>query len=128
MSSEDPADWATAEAERLCEHNRLSVKHNADWLTAALRQAEQRGREQTRCPLHDSERLAEFVKDERGIYELCKECGGWGKKSYPSTATWRGGIGGQMFTTDVCDKCWGSGDTSRPWPSWRAIRARGNTE
>ena len=50
----------------------------------------------------------------------CERCGGWGKYAYPDTSTWRHGIGGQSFTTDVCDGCWGSGDKHRPWPSWRA--------
>lgn len=51
----------------------------------------------------------------------CLACGGAGVKSYPSTSTWRGGIGGQAFTTDVCDKCWGSGDRNNAWPSHRAL-------
>lgn len=51
----------------------------------------------------------------------CLSCGGAGVKFYPSTATWRGGIGGQMFTNDVCDKCWGSGDRNNAWPSRRAL-------
>lgn len=49
----------------------------------------------------------------------CSECRGLGTKVYGSTATWRGGIGGQMITDDVCDRCWGSGDADKPWPSWR---------
>jgi len=49
----------------------------------------------------------------------CSGCGGSGYKFYSSTATWRGGAGGQAFTNDVCDKCWGSGDRDRPWPSHR---------
>jgi hypothetical protein len=50
--------------------------------------------------------------------ELCSDCAGWGVKLYGSTATWRGGIGGQAMTTDVCDVCWGSGDKAQPWPAW----------
>lgn len=38
----------------------------------------------------------------------CKNCGGAGVTTYGSTATWRGGVGGQTITTGVCDKCWGS--------------------
>ena len=49
----------------------------------------------------------------------CKDCSGSGVKAYGSTATWRGGAGGQMVTTAVCDKCWGSGDPENKWPSWR---------
>jgi hypothetical protein len=48
-------------------------------------------------------------------------CDGSGVKTYPSTATWRGGAGGMTPTTAVCDRCWGSGDADRPWPSQRRI-------
>ena len=51
--------------------------------------------------------------------DMCRECGGSGYKVYGSTATWRGGIGGQAMTSSVCDYCWGSGPNSNPWPSWR---------
>jgi hypothetical protein len=43
----------------------------------------------------------------------CPGCGGSGRKAYASTSTWRGGIGGQMITEGVCDKCWGTGRTDR---------------
>lgn len=56
-------------------------------------------------------------------HDMCRECGGSGYKLYGSTATWRGGIGGQAMTNDVCDYCWGSGSNSRPWPSWRKYEA-----
>ncbi len=55
--------------------------------------------------------------------DMCRECGGSGYKLYGSTATWRGGIGGQAMTNDVCDYCWGSGSKSNPWPSWRKYEA-----
>lgn len=51
----------------------------------------------------------------------CNTCGGAGTRAYGSTSTWRGGVGGQMITSGVCDKCWGSGDKDRPWPSHRRI-------
>jgi RecJ-like exonuclease len=44
---------------------------------------------------------------------VCKKCGGTGKYSYPDTATWLKGIGGQSITEDVCDKCWGTGRSDR---------------
>ena len=47
----------------------------------------------------------------------CEECGGSGYRVYDSTATWREGAGGSTMTTDVCDKCWGSGDSTYPWPT-----------
>lgn len=51
----------------------------------------------------------------------CKSCGGMGYKAYGSTSTWRGGIGGQMITGDVCDKCWGSGNDKKPWVNLRRL-------
>lgn len=54
----------------------------------------------------------------------CDRCRGLGRRVYGSTATWRGGIGGQMMTEGVCDKCWGSGDATRPYPSWREREAQ----
>lgn len=53
--------------------------------------------------------------------DACEECGGAGVYAYGSTATWHGGIGGQAMTTDVCDKCWGSGNRHKPWPSHRRL-------
>lgn len=51
----------------------------------------------------------------------CRTCGGTGSRAYPSTALWRGGIGGQSFTTGVCDACWGSGDRCQPWTDLRLL-------
>ena len=56
------------------------------------------------------------------IEHPCPTCGGRGRRSYPSTATWHGGIGGQMITGDVCDTCWGSGDADRHWTNLRVLR------
>jgi hypothetical protein len=53
----------------------------------------------------------------------CPNCNGAGRTCYGSTATWRGGMGGQAVTWGVCDKCWGSGDKFRPWPSHRVFEA-----
>ena len=39
----------------------------------------------------------------------CHRCGGYGTHTYGSGSTWRGGVGGQMMTMDVCDVCWGTG-------------------
>lgn len=64
--------------------------------------------------------MIEDFLDWRGINpeNACQECGGSGVKTYGSTSTWRGGIGGCAMTDDVCDKCWGSGSVN-PWPSHR---------
>lgn len=59
----------------------------------------------------------------RGIAYPCEECQGTGKKTYGSTATFWGGIGGAAMTTSVCDKCWGSGEKHQPWKSWKLIRS-----
>lgn len=55
--------------------------------------------------------------------DLCSKCLGRGGYTYPSTATWRGGLGGASMTYDVCDKCWGSGDWTRPWTDLRKLKA-----
>lgn len=60
--------------------------------------------------------------------DLCHRCHGAGIRAYGSTATWRGGIGGQAITSDVCDACWGSGSKSRKWPSHRLARTGGSGE
>jgi hypothetical protein len=49
---------------------------------------------------------------EYGGAAVCKDCQGSGVKAYGGTSTWRGGMCGQMITSDVCDKCWGSGNTN----------------
>lgn len=59
----------------------------------------------------------------RGIDAPCTNCGGSGYVVYGSTATFWGGIGGCTMTKDVCDKCWGSGDAHRPWPSHKEFSA-----
>lgn len=65
-----------------------------------------------------------FLRDAvefRGIFyeDRCLACDGMGIRSYENTSTWRHGAGGQSITNDVCDACWGSGNTFRPWKSWK---------
>lgn len=62
--------------------------------------------------------------DYRGltIEQACKHCSGSGVKVYGNTSTWRMGIGGQMITPDVCDNCWGSGNSDKPWANLRQLR------
>lgn len=67
-----------------------------------------------------------FMLESRGIEhieDICTACSGAGVRTYPSTSTWRGGIGGQMLTAGVCDHCWGSGNSRRPWPSHREFES-----
>ena len=53
----------------------------------------------------------------------CPKCGGAGGRWYSSGATWRGGMGTASCEWDVCDQCWGSGDTTKPWTDIRKIEA-----
>lgn len=53
----------------------------------------------------------------------CDKCGGMGTRTYPSTAQWRGGIGGQALTEGMCDVCWGSGSKEWTGPDQRKIEA-----
>lgn len=55
-----------------------------------------------------------FWRGIRSEEDACETCQGSGLRVYSSTATWHGGIGGAAMTRDVCDKCWGSGDKTRP--------------
>ena len=62
----------------------------------------------------------------RGIPEedCCKKCQGSGVSVYADTTTWKGGIGGQMMTQDVCDKCWGSGNQTKPWVNLKDMQRK----
>lgn len=57
----------------------------------------------------------------RGVEVPCTVCKGLGTRSYSNTSTWRRGAGGNMFTNDVCDHCWGSGDEHRKWLDLRTL-------
>jgi hypothetical protein len=63
----------------------------------------------------------QYLEYYRGIKpgEACSRCNGSGYLTYGSGSTWRGGIGGSMMTMDVCSLCWGSGNRTKRWPSWR---------
>lgn len=63
---------------------------------------------------YSREQYFQRLIEERNIDEICSDCNGSGRKVYGSSSTWMGGIGGQTITGDVCDKCWGSGDSSKP--------------
>lgn len=39
----------------------------------------------------------------------CEKCNGVGEILYGKTSTWKGGIGGNCTTYDVCNECWGTG-------------------
>jgi hypothetical protein len=67
-------------------------------------------------------RLQDFM-DWRNIETLCTKCSGAGVRAYGNTTGWRGGIGGSMVTSDVCDHCWGSGDEHRHGADLRRLMA-----
>lgn len=78
----------------------------------------------------DSQEWRERMYDEmllwRGINremgdKPCPACGGAGIRAYGDTSAWGGGVGGQMITSDICDKCWGSGRADRPWVNLRKL-------
>ncbi len=71
-----------------------------------------------------AEELHERMLAWRGVRDKpCDRCSGSGVRTYGSTATWRGGIGGAAMTIGVCDLCWGSGSVKKPWPSHRRLTA-----
>ncbi len=57
----------------------------------------------------------------RDIETPCTRCGGFGRRAYSDTSTWRGGFGGQIVTGGVCDHCWGSGDELKPGANLREL-------
>ena len=79
---------------------------------------------------HDARRChLNYLLHYRGIPEdaICPSCGGSGIRCYGSTSTWRGGIGGAAMTNGVCDRCWGSGNTTRPGENLRVLWSRVRT-
>jgi hypothetical protein len=74
---------------------------------------------QARASLEEAQRFVALAHHWLGV--ACEKCGGVGGRSYASTATWRGGIGGQAITTDVCDSCWGTGRTDQTGPDLRRL-------
>lgn len=70
----------------------------------------------------DHDEFRRMLLRHRQVEVPCSRCRGMGGRSYPSTATWRGGMGGASITYDVCDECWGSGDERAPWTNLRKER------
>jgi hypothetical protein len=61
--------------------------------------------------------IKDLLRVRRGVRVPCDKCEGFGIRMYGNTSTWRHGIGGAAMTNGVCDQCWGSGNSSKPWPS-----------
>lgn len=68
--------------------------------------------------------VLDLLRTRRGVLAPCAKCYGWGVCFYSSTATWRGGMGGQAVTRDVCDLCWGSGDSVERGTDLRALAGK----
>lgn len=71
----------------------------------------------------NDEQMEKWAMHRRGVRHPCEACSGLGVRAYANTATWRGGIGGAMITSDVCDRCWGSGDKVQPWTDLRRLKS-----
>ena len=71
--------------------------------------------------MSNHEEFMTWMWESRNINAPCAECSGFGVKTYGSTSTWRGGIGGRMITSGVCDRCWGTGDEDNRGVSYRQI-------
>ena len=71
--------------------------------------------------MNHEEALKWFLRH-RGVETPCSHCNGLGSRTYGSTATWRGGMGGAAMTKDVCDHCWGSGDENDHWTDLRRLK------
>lgn len=69
-------------------------------------------------------KMLEWRNIDPRIDTVCKRCGGSGIRSYGDTSTWQNGIGGQTITSDVCDKCWGSGKENAPWANLRVMKSK----
>lgn len=54
----------------------------------------------------------------------CSGCEATGRKCYPNTSGWFGGVGGCAITQDLCDTCWGSGDEEYPFRNLREMTER----
>lgn len=67
------------------------------------------------------EEMLQYFLEMRGVETPCTKCRGFGTRTYGSTATWHGGMGGAAMTNGICDKCWGSGDDNQPWLNLRTL-------
>lgn len=79
------------------------------------------------CPAHRRPAVAAALAEaeQKAFVSMrddpCTRCGGLGTIAYGNTSTWRHSAGGQMITNGPCNKCWGSGEEYKPWPSHRVL-------
>jgi cell division protein FtsB len=111
----------------------VSAKLFAKYCTETLQEENERLQadvERLRKQVHELQNQREHMYDTmlqwRGIErengdEPCRGCNGSGVRAYGNTTTWRGGVGGQVITSDVCDKCWGSGNSENVWVNLKSI-------
>lgn len=76
--------------------------------------------------IYSREEVKNLFLDWRGISieggdVICDGCDGSGVMMYSNTSTWRHKTSGQMMTSDVCEKCWGSGVSNRKWTDLRKL-------
>ena len=71
--------------------------------------------------MSDREEYFQDFLQMRGVETPCHRCSGLGVRGYGDTSTWRGGIGGQIMSSGICDHCWGSGDENNHWTDLRKI-------
>ena len=104
------------EWEQLIKDNNNNACHSVKGLKARVKELEE-----YRDYMRDNEhaKMLEFRGLDPLYHQICTKCNGSGVYMYSSTATWRGGIGGAAMTNAVCDVCWGSGDSGRPWTDLR---------
>jgi uncharacterized protein YukE len=111
----------------------VSAKLFAKYCTETLQEENERLQadvERLRKQVHELQNQREHMYDTmlqwRGIErengdEPCRGCNGSGVRAYGNATTWRGGVGGQVITSDVCDKCWGSGNSENVWVNLKSI-------
>ena len=103
-------------------HFEVRASSTSEWFAAALNPYILEHIIELERDTHLSQQgMTDFVIGWLGIEEICPACSGRGTRGYGSTSTWHGGIGGQMMTGDICDKCWGSGDAKNPWLNLRIL-------
>jgi uncharacterized protein YlxW (UPF0749 family) len=108
----------------------IESEREANAVLTAENQQLQTEVERLRKQVHELQNQREHMYDTmlqwRGIErengdEPCRGCNGSGVRAYGNTTTWRGGVGGQVITSDVCDKCWGSGNSENVWVNLKSI-------
>lgn len=108
--------WLAKLSTEVAKRDYMRMKARLDGLVAGVAEIKEALEKANRPPAR-SEELRELFLSLRNIEEPCEKCGGAGVYSYANTTTFHHGAGGQAITSDVCDRCWGSGDELKNWPS-----------